>query len=99
MVWQRIRPEGFTWYATDFQLTSPTSIRLFVYDMADNYDGGIGALIHEQEITEFTIGEQVMLQDAVLRLQTQYAEEELERREKRHRDNVIVGIRKELFGE
>lgn len=100
-VWMRIRTTvapNLTWYATDMEILSPESIHLYVYDMADNFHGGIGKQVFDLVITEFTRGESKMLEDAVRRIYTEAAEEEFERRERRHRELQIINIRKEMFG-
>lgn len=98
LLWNRLRPKAFTWYATDMEVLSPTSVRLFAYEMADNFSGGIGGQIYETVVTEFTKEEKVALDKAVLRIYNNAAEAELERREEAARLNKISTVRKELFG-
>lgn len=94
----RIREPEFTWYATDMEVLSPTSIKLFVYDIADTFHGGIGSKIFETVITEFTPEETTMLNNVVLSIYTELAMEELERREARARELQVINLRKEMFG-
>lgn len=102
-VWTRTRvdiarhPKKITWYATDLEVLTPTSIRLFVYGMADSLYGGIGKKIYEEVITDFTKDEKAFLDEMVLGIYTTAAEEELQRREDDRRERKILSIRKELF--
>lgn len=101
-VWRRIRQQpalkNIRWYATDLEVLNEDSIRLYVYDMDDLYAGGIGERIHEEVITEFADKEKQMLDELVLAIKTEAAEDELVRREARQRELDVVRIRKELFG-
>jgi hypothetical protein len=97
-IWMRIRPKGLTWYCADLEILSPTSVRLFVYDMEDNFHGGIGKMIAERVIEELPPKEQAMLDELVLKIYTQEAKDELIRREERLRQQQIISIRKEMFG-
>jgi hypothetical protein len=100
LVWDRIRTLSTVsgWYAVDMEIISENSINLYVYDMADNFRGGIGARIHEQVITEFTTQEQALLDEYILELKTAAAAEEFHRREEDARNKAVMKIRKELFG-
>ena len=96
-IWMRIRPKGLTWYCVDLEILSPTSLRLFVYDMENNVHGGIGYVIDERVIDELPAEEQKMLDELVLKIYTAEAELELERREERLRQQQIINLRKEMF--
>lgn len=100
MVWARLREQHYkiTWYGVDFEIITPTSIRLFVYEIADNFRGGIGDRILELEISEFTAAEQAELEKNVLRVYQFKAEEEFARREEAQRAAAVVALRKEMFG-
>lgn len=103
-VWQRLRldpnkwPTRLTWYATDMEVLGTDSIRLFVYDMEDNFYGGIGKQIYEQVVTEFAPAEKLMLDQLVLDIYSSLAEDELQKREDAARVAKILEIRKEMFG-
>lgn len=103
-VWHRLRvdpnkwPRRLTWYAADMEILSPESIRLFVYDIEDNFRGGFGKKIYEEVITEFTTAETVMLDRMVRDIYTEAAEAEFQRREEAARTEKIMALRKELFG-
>lgn len=101
-VWMRVKntlaPPNMTWYATDMEVLSPTSIRLFVYDIEDTFHGGIGERIFEAVITDFTDDEQAMLNTAVLEIYTEHAVVEFENRETQKYKNAVMAIRKEMFG-
>ena len=43
--WMKIKPAKLTWYAYSVEVKSPTEIEFIVFDMKDNYFGGIGAKI------------------------------------------------------
>lgn len=100
MVWARLREKFYktTWYAVDFEITTPTSIRLFVYEILDSFHGGIGARILEVEVTEFTEAEMKVLEKNVLRVYQLKAEEEFARREEARHQAAVVALRKEMFG-
>ena len=99
MVWDRIRAGSkMGWYAVDMEILSENSINLYVYDMADNFHGGIGDRIYEQVVTEFTEVEQALLDEYILDLKTAAAFEEFEKREEEKRNKAVIKIRKELFG-
>lgn len=101
VIWNRIRtsrPQVKTWYGTDLEILSPDSIKLFVYDIADNFHGGIGDRIHEEVITDLTDTEFQILEDMVMNIYTSAAERELERREEEERKEKILNVRSELFG-
>lgn len=40
--WFSVQPRNFSWYCYDVTIISPTQIKLTIYDMADNFKGGIG---------------------------------------------------------
>jgi hypothetical protein len=98
MVWMRIRDPGFTWYGVDMEVLSAESIMLHVYEIADNFSGGIGQRIYSTLVTEFTPREVEELDKVVLSIYTSAAVEELERRERRQREMAIINLRKEMFG-
>ena len=97
-VWHRIRPKGKSWYATDMEILDENSIKLYVYDIADNYSGGIGERIHEEVVTEFTAEERAVLDEYVLELKTDAAATELGKRKAAEHIRQILEVRKELFG-
>lgn len=103
-VWHRLRvdpnkwPRRLTWYAADMEILSPESIRLFVYDIEDNFRGGIGKKIYEEVVSEFTTAEIVMLDRMVRNIYTAAAEAEFQRREDAARTEKVMALRKELFG-
>lgn len=97
-VWMRQRPTGMIWYCADFEIITPTSIRLFVYDMRDNFHGGIGDCIHEVEVDKFTPAEEAMLARHVMKVYTDRAAEELRRREDEEYIRKVELVRKEMFG-
>lgn len=98
MVWMRIRTPEFTWYGVDMEVRDPESIMLYVYEIADSFSGGIGKCIYSTLVTEFTAREKEELNKVVMDIYTEAAEEELERRERRHREQQIINLRKEMFG-
>jgi hypothetical protein len=101
MVWQRLRHSlapNLTWYAVDMEVLSPESIKLFVYEIADSFSGGIGQRIFETVVTEFTDKEKEELDKVVLGIYTGLAEEEYERRQEDERRAAILEIRKHMFG-
>jgi hypothetical protein len=98
-IWARLRVENtISWYACDCEITSPTSVTLFVYDIGSAYHGGIGRKTFEANVTEFTEEEKEILNAHVMVLYTRAADNELERREEKLREAEVVKIRKELFG-
>lgn len=100
-IWMRIRKNvapNLTWYATSFELINPNSIRLFVHEMADNFSGGIGRIIHEELVTEFTEQEKKIIDKIILDEYTKKADDELVRRETKEREEKVLAIRKEMFG-
>lgn len=97
MVWLRIK-NGLIWYATDMEILSPNSIKLFVYDMADPFHGGIGKVIYKTTITEFTDKERELLNQIVEGIYTDAADAEVTRREDAERQKKVLEIRKEMFG-
>lgn len=101
MVWQRLRRSlgsKLIWYGVDMEVVSPTSINLFVYEIADNFSGGIGKRIFETVVTEFTSEEKTLLDKVVLGIYTSHAEDELQRREDEERMKKILAVRMEMFG-
>lgn len=98
-IWMRLREkEKLSWYACDMQITSPTSLTLFAYDMADSCYGGIGKRIFTQEITELTPDEQLMLDEHVLHMYSDAAAAEFDNRQLAAQEKKILKIRKEMFG-
>lgn len=101
MVWRRIRTKvapDLRWYATDMEILCPKSIKIFVYEIDDNFRGGIGERIFETVVTEFTPEEEMVLQSMVTNLYTSAAADELARREEEKRMKEIMSIRMEMFG-
>ena len=96
-IWMRIRPKDLTWYCVDLEILSPTSVRLFVYSMENNFHGGIGEVIAERVIETLPAAEQKMLDELVLKIYTAEAAAELNRREERLRQQQIISIRREMF--
>lgn len=80
------------------EILSPESIRLFVYDIDDNFRGGIGKKIYEEVVNEFTTAEDAMLDRMVRDIYTAAAEAEFQRREETARTEKVMALRKELFG-
>lgn len=104
LVWHRLRldpnrvPAKLTWYATDLEILSPKSIKLFVYEIEDNFRGGIGDRIFETVVTDFTAEEEMVLQSMITNLYTAAAADELQRREDDERMKKILAVRMEMFG-
>lgn len=96
-VWQRL-PERKPWYAADMEILSPTSIRLFIYDMADSYSGGIGKRIFEKVIDKLTPDEQIILDRMVMAMYSYVAERQLRQTEQTKRDKKILKLRRKMFG-
>jgi hypothetical protein len=80
------------------EILDENSIKLYVYDIADNYSGGIGERIHEEVVTEFTAEERAVLDEYVLELKTDAAATELGKRKAAEQMRQILEVRKELFG-
>ncbi len=97
-IWQRVRPPEMSWYALDLTLNSPTEVRISVFNIRDNFYGGVGEQIHEVTVTEFTESEKKDLDDLVMSLYTTWAGEELERQEEQARQKKIMDMRMKLFG-
>lgn len=100
-VWMRLRNSlapQLIWYAADMEVLSPTSIRLYVYEMADNFRGGIGKCIYETTVDEFTTDERVMLSWTVVGIYTRLAEVAFSAAEEKKRNDQILKLRKEMFG-
>ena len=97
LVWNRIR-NGRSWYATDFTVTSPTSITLHVYKMEDTCYGGIGDMSVSKEITDLTKAEQVLLDGYLLDIYSEAAAREFNRRREAAEKVEIQKLRLELFG-
>lgn len=100
MVWLRLRKDfkDLTWYAVDIDLLSINSATLYVRDMADAFYGGIGEVILEISVTDFTEDEYKEIVKIQLREYTRAAEEEFEKRQEQERLEKIQAIRIELFG-
>jgi len=96
-VWLRIKT-GLIWYAVDYEILSPTSIRLFVYDMADSCHGGIGKQIYTTVVTDLEPAEQAMLDAVVLQIYHDAAERVINERAAAKYEKEISKVRKELFG-
>jgi hypothetical protein len=96
-IWLRIK-EKHSWYACDMEITSPTTLTLFVYDMADSCHGGIGNKICSKEVTGLTADEQVMLNEYVLNIYSNAAAAEFDKRQLAAQEKKILKIRKEMFG-
>lgn len=92
------KPSVMTWYATDLEVISQDKITLYVYEMADSFHGGIGGVIFETEVTEFTPKERKLLDKHILEFYTEAAQRELERRERQEYLSKVLAVRKELFG-
>ena len=99
-VWNRIRKDylSLTWYCADFEVLSPTSIHLYVYDIENSVWGGKGKKIFDMIITELTAEEQAMLDIQVLAIYTEAANDELARQEEHARIAKVLEIRKQMFG-
>lgn len=69
---RKTRRVAWNFYACDIKITSPTSLTLFVYDIADSFSGGIGRKLEflTRKITEFTPDEKVLLDKYVLDIYT-----------------------------
>ena len=101
VLWDRIRAQSgnqMTWYGTDLTIVDANTVQLFVYDIADNFHGGIGEQIHEETVTEFTKEEREILNRMVLEIYTELAEDELSRREIAEHNARVAAVRKQLFG-
>jgi hypothetical protein len=101
-LWLRLRPElapNLIWYGADMEILSPTSVKLFIYEMEDTFYGGIGKKIFETVVTDFTPVEKAMLERDVMNIYNRVAEDEYERREEVKRKLVINQIRREMFGD
>lgn len=101
MVWLRLRKTlapDLTWYGVDMEVLNPESIKIFVYEIEDNFRGGIGNRIYETTVVEFTPAEIKVLDDVVLRIYTEAATDEFTRREEAERKKKVLAIRKEMFG-
>lgn len=96
-IWSRLR-EKTSWYACDMEITSPTSLTLFVYDMSDSYWGGIGKKILTREIDVFTVEEQILLSEHVLTIYSNAAAAEFDKRQLAAQEKKILKIREEMFG-
>lgn len=95
-VWMRLR-DGRSWYATDCEVTGESSITLRVYCMADSFYGGIGKMVHEMEVKEFTKGEKAFLTKAIAEHATWLARKEFIRIQEEKENAEILELRKKLF--
>lgn len=98
-VWFRVKEPKQTWYAIDLEILDENKVILDVYDIRDTFHGGIGKRLLTTEVELETEKEKEMCQIMILDKMTKLAEEEFEKREEQARNNKILEIRKELFGQ
>lgn len=96
-IWMRTK-DKISWYALDAEILSETSVRVIVYDIANNFSGGIGKEKHRFETSELTPDELAMVQKAIAVKQRRIAEDVYEDRLEEEKNREIEKIRIELFG-
>lgn len=98
--WTRDRANelpGEAWYAVGMHVVSYTEIMVTVYEMADSFHGGVGAVLYTYipHLSRQNLNE---LAAVIRKQQVKLATSELEKRKAAAYMAEVEAVRKELFG-